>query len=119
MARDRDDLEPMTRGLAKPQEDAAGLVLWFEAHQDDGRRVLQVGKCDVQRGCHDPRGEELRLLPGVGPRTEVDVVRTQDGAGELAVGEGILGSQPAAGQHPDLALGPGQSRSGRGHGGGP
>ena len=50
-------------------------------------------------GEHDLGRRGRRLLGRERPGAEVDVVGAEGDAGELAVGEGVLGGQPAAGQH--------------------
>ena len=92
-------------GLAQPQEHDRRLVLGLEAGEHDDLRLLQVGVGDVERRGDHVRGEEGGLLGGVRPRPEVDVVGAERDPGELAVGVGVLGGQPPAGEHPDRALG--------------
>ena len=52
---------------------------------------------------HDLGGEEGGLLGRERPGPEVDVVGAERDAGELAVGEGVLGGEPAAGQDAGVA----------------
>ena len=68
---------------------------------------------------HDLGGEERRLLGRVRAGAEVDVVGAERDARELAVGVGVLGGEPAAGQHADGAGVARQAAGGDGEGLGP
>ena len=114
--RDRDDPRGRRteRSLAQPQEDRAGLVLGLEADQHDGVGALEVGvghRAVAGTAQHHLGGEERRLLGRERTGPEVDVVGAERDPGELAVGEAVLGGDPATGQHADRA-GRGQTAGG-------
>ena len=56
------------------EEHGAGFVLGLEAHQDDGRRLLEPGVGHDRTGHGDVRGEERGLFVGMGAGPEVDVI---------------------------------------------
>src|SRR6266581_2156984 len=85
--------------LAQPQEEDRALLLRLQPDDHHGGRGLDVGVAHVPP-AHHVGGEERRLLFRQWPGAEVDVVRTEDHAGELRVRVGVLGGQPAAGEYP-------------------
>ena len=89
--------------LAQPQEDRAGLVLGLEPDQHDGRRRSRGRRRSPRR----PRDRSARPSgPGTSAssaecgraRKSMSLVPSAD-PGEPAVGVGVLGGEPAAGQH--------------------
>ena len=100
--RERGDLEAvLAHRLAQPQENHGGLVLGFVADQHHVLGGLEIRVGDVHSPSRDAGGQELGLLLGCGPGTEVDVVGAEHGAREPRVGVGVLDGQPAARQHTD------------------
>ena len=90
-------------GLAQPQEDDGRLVLWLEAGQQHGGRLLQVGVADADAAPGHAGGQELLLLGRVRAGPHVDVVGVQGHSRELGVGVGVLQGQPTADQNADAA----------------
>ena len=107
VARDRDDLDAVSRTALRSRRKMLPA-------SSSGSRPTSTTVDAFSRSANvtsswrrgDVRGEERGLLGGVRAGPEVDVVGAQHRAGELAVGEGVLGGQPAAGQHADLAARP-------------
>ena len=82
----------------------AGLVLGLEAGQHARRwRVSRSAYVDVERRGTTSAARKSASSAECGAGPEVDVVGAERDAGELAVGVGVLGGEPAAGQHADRA----------------
>ena len=83
--------------------------------RSDGVGGLEVGVRRTPSGRqHDLGGEERGLLGRVRPGPEVDVVGAERDPGEGAVGVGVLGGEPAAGQ--DAASPPAAAQAAGGDG---
>ena len=90
--------------LAQPEEHDRRLVLGLEADQRRPRRRARGRRTSRPAGSRRGRRGTTASSSECGAGAEVDVVGAEDGAGELAVGVGVLAGQPAPGEHADRRL---------------
>ena len=91
----------LTESLAEPEKDHPGLLFRLQAHQQYRTGILKISKADSESGAGYGMSQEVRLLTGVLPGPEVDVVGAEHGSSELRIAVGVLQGEPPTGQHAD------------------
>ena len=86
-------------GLAQPQEHDRGFLFRLETGEQHRGCLLQIGVGDRHRLAGDLRRQERRLLVGVRPYPEIDVVGVQHHPGELRIRVRVLDGAPAPDQY--------------------